>query len=206
MAWIKQLAAVTAGVLLLMGVVVGGRLLEERSLAVHIDQTATPWYDPQLEARLVRHLTRHQNGKIFTPGHSVEGHQPAPMDLWNIDSLVSFGESIGSQFVLAVKIDRAGLERRKVFHLPLIFHQYQTYGVIAGEMRLVDVSRQKLLLAEAVMMEEKGPRIFQATMDDDVNDPDLNLTAPAKSRFFAALEDKLAEQLAQRVAAVIRLR
>ena len=57
-------------------------------------------------------------------------------------------------------------------------------------------------MAEPFRIERKGPRIFQATMDDDKNDPDLHLTAPDKVRFFAELEDNLCELLSDRVLAV----
>lgn len=90
--------------------------------------------------------------------------------------------------------------------LPLVFHKYETVGVIEGELRLVDIRRGKLLIAEPFQVKQKGPRIFQATMDDDVNDPDIHLTAPDKIGFFDRLEEKLALRVVERVEKVIRLR
>ncbi|MEW5993429.1 MAG: hypothetical protein AB1744_03440 [Candidatus Zixiibacteriota bacterium] len=192
--------------LLLPGVCLGGRTIDDRLLIVHVDLPPQPWHVPQLESKLIRRLTRHQNGCIMSTG-DLSGNGPGlPQDLYSADSLISYGREVGGQFVLMVAIDREGLETRKGFHLPLVFHQYRAYGIIEGEMRLVDVSRRKLLIAEPIRIEQKGPRIFQATMDDDINDPDLHLTASAKLRFFERIEEKLAVRLARRVADAIRLR
>ena len=90
--------------------------------------------------------------------------------------------------------------------LPLVFHKYETVGVIGGELRLIDIRRCKFLIAEPFKVEQKGPRIFQATMDDDVNDPDIHLTAPDKISFFDRLEERLASRVAKQVGKVIRLR
>jgi hypothetical protein len=48
-------------------------------------------------------------------------------------------------------------------------------------------------------VERKGARIFQATMDDDINDPDLHLTAPKKLILFEKLEESLCRKLADRI-------
>jgi hypothetical protein len=90
--------------------------------------------------------------------------------------------------------------------LLLVFHKYETVGVIEGELRLIDVRRGKFIIAEPFQVEQKGPRIFQATMDDDVNDPDIHLTAPDKIGFFDRLEEKLALRVVERVGKVIHLR
>ena len=97
-------------------------------------------------------------------------------------------------------------ERRKDIHVPLLFHRYMTVGAIEGELRVVDVSRARLEIAEPFKIEEKGPRAFQATMDDDIHDPDLHLTAAAKVRFFQKLEEELAGMLVKRIGSVIRMR
>jgi hypothetical protein len=76
--------------------------------------------------------------------------------------------------------------------LPLVFHKYETVGDIGGELRFIDVRRGKFLIAEPFKVEQKGPRIIQATMDDNVNNPDIHLMAPDKISFFDRLEERLA--------------
>jgi hypothetical protein len=91
------------------------------------------------------------------------------------------------------------LEKRKSFHIPLLFHKFETWGVIEGELRLIDVARSKQVRAVPFMVEQVGPRAWQATMDDDINDPDLRMTAPDKVQFFSRLEDKLVTNLLEQI-------
>jgi len=122
-----------------------------------------------------------------------------PVNRYNTDSLLEWGREVGGRYLMLVEITREGLERHKSFHVPLVFHKYETVGVIEGEFRFLDLSRGKTLATETFKIEQKGPRIFQATMDDDKNDPDLHLTAPEKVIFFDHLEESLCRHLTTRV-------
>jgi hypothetical protein len=99
---------------------------------------------------------------------------------------------------LLVRVDGERIARRKTFNFPLFFHKYQTEGLIEGELRLLDVSRGRVLAAEPFSAKLSGPRVFQGSMDDDINDPDILLTAVQKLRFFDRLEDLAASKLAER--------
>jgi hypothetical protein len=129
----------------------------------------------------------------------VDGQPAFPVDYHDLDSLMEWGREAGARYLMVVEVFAERLEKRKSFHLPLVFHKYETVGIIEGEFRLVDLSRGKLLTAEPFKVERKGSRIFQATMDDDINDPDLNMTAPRKVVFFQQLEESLCKHLAERV-------
>ena len=59
------------------------------------------------------------------------------------------------------------------------------------------------MLAEPFKVELNGPRIFQGSMDDNVNDPDIHLTSPKKLAFMDKLESRLAEELVNKVVAFI---
>jgi hypothetical protein len=100
---------------------------------------------------------------------------------------------------MIVVVHSERLEKRKSFNIPLLFHKYETWGVIEGELRLVDVAKGKQVRAVPFKIEQVGPRALQGTMDDDVNDPDLRLTAPEKLEFFSRLEDKLIAHLLEQV-------
>lgn len=131
---------------------------------------------------------------------------PFPADRYHLDSLVNWGLEAGVDHLLIVDVDNEQLRREKSFHLPLVFHKYETVGVIEGQLRLIDVARSRLLVSEPFRVKEKGARIFQATMDDDINDPDLHLTASAKLRLFHSLEERLAAKITERVEEIINLR
>jgi len=76
-------------------------------------------------------------------------------------------------------------------------------GVMEGEWRFIDLLQGKLLAAEPFQVEEKGAEIFQATMDDDINDPDLHIKSSDKIRFFDRLENKVTQKLTRRAVALM---
>ncbi len=164
------------------------------------------WADSEIEERLMERLTRHGSIQVSIANAPAPGLPAFPLSCYRTDSLVAWGKAAGADFVVVVRVESARLERRKDIHVPLLFHRYMTVGAIEGELRVVDVSRARLEIAEPFKIEEKGPRAFQATMDDDIHDPDLHLTAAAKVRFFQKLEEELAGMLVKRIGSVIRMR
>ncbi len=191
-----------------LGVTVGARPVPSfsRPVIVHVEVPPLAWSGSKLETMLLRELTRKGNEHIVSSQSLPLEEAAFPTDYLSLDSVVDWGTEMGGKYVIVVKVDDERLERRKSFHFPLLFHRYRTIGVIEGELRVVDISRRKLLLAEPFHIEEKGAQIFQATMDDNVHDPDIHLTAPAKIRFFEHLEEKLAKKLSRRIKKVIRIR
>lgn len=174
-----------------------------RDIIVNVISPPLAYSDSQVVIKLQRQLSREGNFQV-TPVGRDEHQTPAfPEDRYNTDSLLNWGREVGGRYLMVVEVINERLERRKSFHVPLVFHKYETVGVIDGEFRLLDLVRGRILAAEPFRIEKKGPRIFQATMDDDVNDPDLHLTAPAKVTFFDELESSLCQHLARRVNQVV---
>ncbi len=174
----------------------------DRDFLVNVITPPLAYSDSQVDQTLKRHLTRRGDLRVRLIGVNDDSQLPFPEDHLNIDSLLDWGREVGGRYLMVVEITSERLEKRKGFHVPLVFHKYENVGIIEGEMRLIDLSRGKLLSAEPFKLERKGPRIFQATMDDEINDPDLHLTAPDKIRFFGKLEESLCEHLADRVSAL----
>lgn len=157
------------------------------------------WNDSRVAQKLRIILSRKSDIRVtLIENKSAEGLL-FPEDYYNYDSLFNWGQETGGRILMLVDIFSERLERRKSFHLPLVFHKYETMGIIEGELRIVDLLKGKIITAEPFKVEQKGPRIFQATMDDDINDPDLHLTAPDKIQFFDKLEDKLCQHLTRRI-------
>lgn len=184
----------------------GQALGAARTVIVHVDVPPLAWSGSTLEAKLIRTFSRSDNGRFLTTQKASRGGPAFPADLYDLDSLANWGQEVGGDYLLVVRVDSERLQRKKSFHLPLVFHKYEAIGVIEGELRLIDVRRGKHLIAEPFRVIQKGPRIFQATMDDDINDPDVHLTAPDKIDFFHRLEEKLARRVVERVGKAIRLR
>ncbi|MDH4155869.1 MAG: hypothetical protein OEW00_01150 [candidate division Zixibacteria bacterium] len=168
-------------------------------IVIRVDAAPLAWSESKLETKLQKYLTRMPNIRALPHGRQA-GPMPAfPEDTFNLDSLVDWGLETGQDYLMLVMVGSERLERRKTFNVPLVFHRYETVGVIEGELRFVDLRKGKLLIAEPFEVNQKGKRIFQAAMDDDVNDPSIHLTASQKIRFFDSLEDKLARRLADKI-------
>lgn len=171
----------------------------DREIIVSVDAVPLAWGDSRVAAKLQRYLSRDGNLSVSLAGEDDSGRPAFPADRYNIDSLMNWGREVGGRYLMLVDVTAERLERRKSFHVPLVFHKYQTVGIIEGEFRLLDLTRGRVLTAEPFQMERKGPRIFQGTMDDDINDPDLHLTASRKVVFFDELETGLCRRLAEKV-------
>jgi hypothetical protein len=165
---------------------------------IRVDAAPLAWCESKLEIKLQKYLTRVPNIRALSHGHEAGPIPAFPEDRFNLDSLVNWGQETGQDYLLLVLVGSERLERRKTFNVPLVFHRYETVGVIEGELRFVDLRKGKLLLAEPFEVKQKGKRIFQAAMDDDVNDPSIHLTASQKTRFFDRLEEKLAKRLTEK--------
>ena len=186
-----------AGMLAVMAVPAGGRPDNGRQDLFLAVLTPSPaWSDANLESKIISRLTRKGDLRVIQNQTVSESAPRATAVDPNLDSLISSARAAGCRFLLLVNVYSERLESRKSFHLPLVFHKYQSYGVVEGEIRLVDLGRDRLLITDSLAVRQPGPRAFQATMDDDINDPDLHLTAVDKLIFFDKLEDKVAAQVA----------
>ncbi len=175
-------------------------------LMVRVSGIRSPWYEPTVEAELVKIINRSHNLRAIPVSSATAENVRFPRAYYNLDSLLDWCREAACRYLIVIHVERIDLERQKDFHVPLVFHKYTTVGVIDAEVRLLDVNRKRFLLAESVRVEEKGPRVFQATMDDEVNDPDLHLTAPAKIRFFKNLETAFCQELVERIGHNMRIR
>ncbi|MFH1374793.1 MAG: hypothetical protein ABII79_13475 [bacterium] len=191
---------------LLLVILAGTASAQPQRVAVCVNEAPLAWSGSILQDRLLGHLSRNQSGRFIPSGRILPDGPPFPADRYHLDSLVNWGLEAGVDHLLIVDVDNEQLRREKSFHLPLVFHKYETVGVIEGQLRLIDVAGGRLLVSEPFRVKEKGARIFQATMDDDINDPDLHLTASAKLRLFHSLEERLAAKITKRVEEFIHLR
>ena len=170
-----------------------------RDIIVNVVSPPLAYSDSKVDTELQRRLSREGSFRVTLVDQDGDQTPAFPEDRYNTDSLLNWGREVGGRYLMVVEVTAERLERRKSFHVPLIFHKYETVGVIDGEFRLLDLVRGRVLAVEPFKIEKKGPRIFQATMDDDINDPDLHLTAPRKIVFFNELERNLCQHLVQRV-------
>ncbi len=168
-------------------------------IVLQVDQPTLAWGEPRLAEKLETRLTRDAGLRVSIPTEKQIYETPFPDDRRDLDSLVNWGLEIGGQYLLTVEVSSEKIERRKTFHLPLIFHRWETIGVIEGELRLVNLQSGALLAAEPFKVEEKGARIFQASTDDNRGDPDIKLTPMAKVALIEQMEETLSDRIVARL-------
>ena len=170
-----------------------------RGLLLSVNTAPVAWSDGGIYEKLERELTRSEALRVYKTDDLRDERPAFPENRYDLDSLMNWGLEIGERYLMVVDVYREGIENRKSFNIPLIFHKYETVGVIEGDIRFIDLQRGKLMLSEPFKVELKGPRIFQGSMDDNPNDADIHLTAPEKLVFIDRLESRLAEELVQKV-------
>ncbi len=185
--------------LLLIFFLAGNLTANSRLVLLDISTAPLPWSDSRLYQKFEKMLTWDENLRVQRTDNLPPLQPPFPRDRNNLDSLINWGLEVGGRYLLVVTVHSERLEQHKSFNLPLIFHKYETVGIIEGDWRLLDLQRQKTLVAEPFNVKLNGPRIFQGSMDDNGHDADIHLTAVEKVNFFNRLEEKLTTELVGRV-------
>ncbi len=169
------------------------------SVAMYVNAAPSAWHSSSIEEKIAMLLTRNSSMKLSRLVQDTTVCKSALTYSVGMDSLVHRAEVSGARYAVAIRVTSPEIVRRKTLSVPLIFHMYQAMGVIEGELRIIDLQKNRQVAAEPFSVSMKGPRAMQATMDDDINDPDLHVTAPEKLRFFNELEQKAAEHISGRV-------
>lgn len=195
----QRIVLFMATVLLIAGSLAAG----ERDVILRVQSVPNAWAENGLEEALRARMTRDPNLRVIAIAPDDPAYPAFPGTSLDLDSLTNWGMEIGGRYLLSLEVDRQRIERRKSFHMPLIFHKWETLGVIEGEYRLIDLRRGRLLSADRFVTELSAKRIFQATMDDDRNDPDIHLRPDEKMLLFSKLYDECARQLLEELSPVM---
>lgn len=170
-----------------------------RKIIIRVDQAESAWSQPQLQQQLATDISRNELFRPVLASPEQPNLPPFPANRFDTDSLVSWGREVGGRYLLLVDVASERLERRKGWHIPLVFHKYSTVGVIEGEMRLIDLSWGRVIAAEPFEISKEAKRIMQMSMDDNINDPEIHVSAPDKIKFFRELEQKLCRRITERL-------
>jgi len=181
-------------------------LAGERDIVLHVTSVPSTWGRMRLDQRIVEQFSRTDDWRPHLVSGGSSEHPPFPEAGFDFDSLSAWGNEIGGRYLLVVRVDREALEHRRTFNLPLVFQRYEAFGIIDAEVRLLDLKRVRLLWAEPLTVELRGPRIVQAHPDDNRYDADIHLTARQKLDFFDRLERRFAAELNKQTLKAIRHR
>lgn len=164
-----------------------------------IDTPDLAWSETNLGHEIQLQLSRKGSMNVAGADQLDPELPPCPLASHNLDSLVLWGEETGRRYILSVEVSSERLERRKTFSLPLVFSRWETVGVIDGELRMIDVSKKRILVAEPFEIVEKAKRIFQMSFEGSEHDPDIILSPMQKIELFKHLEKTLAEHVYKKV-------
>jgi len=170
-----------------------------RSAVLKVNPAQIAWAESHITEKLMSELSRNGNGEVITAEELPASMPPFPTNFYSSDSLANWGLESGRRYLLIVTVEFEGLKRERTFNVPLIVSKYENIGVAIGELRIFDVSRRKVVLAESFTFEKEAKRIFQGAIDDDIYDADLHISAPEKLRFFSELESELAVELSGKI-------
>jgi hypothetical protein len=168
-------------------------------ILLRVSPAESAWSSVGIEEKLLIRMTRDTAMRVVNVNRADNGLPDFPEDHFNLDRLVEWGQEIGGQYLMLVDVHDERLERRKTWEIPLFFQKYETMGVISGELRLIDLKRGVLLLSQPFLREQKAKRVTQGSPDDNINHPNLHMTAPNKLIFFDQMEDHLCDQLLESI-------
>ncbi|RKX22787.1 MAG: hypothetical protein DRP35_01115 [Candidatus Zixiibacteriota bacterium] len=180
--------------LILVSLAVQASPLRQRRVVIHVNSPDVIWKNSELDKKMEIALSRSEEFSVILSNNQT--NQPRfPKDHYNLENLINWGAELGGQYLLVVDIFDERIERNKIFSIPLIMQRYKTSGIIEGEIRFIDIARNKLLNASPLYVEIDGPARLQAWVDDDINDADLHIKPSGKIAFLNSLEQETALEL-----------
>ncbi|HUV31677.1 MAG TPA: hypothetical protein VMY05_11390 [Acidobacteriota bacterium] len=177
-----------------------------QQIIVYVEPAPLAWGESRLAESLDRHLTRSAELRVRLASCGDDQTPPFPSARFDPDSLLDWGREIGGRYLLLVVVHSERLQTDKTFSVPLVVHQWERVGVIEGEVRLLDLQRGRVLLAESFDERHRARRLIQGDPDNSYADPGLHVPASAKQALFGELENKLAERLVGKIKGMVRSR
>lgn len=175
---------------------------QKQKMIIKVISPEAIWFNSTVDRTLQKIISRNKNIEVLVHDDNAKGLPSFPIDYLNFDSLYNWGAELGARYVVMVEIESNEIEKRKTFSFPFLVNKYQTVGIIVGELRIIDIKRGKLLTSEPFQIEQNGPSVIHTTLNNDINDPDLNIAASKKVKFFKELDKKLTKHLIKRIKAV----
>lgn len=175
-----------------------------RKMVLHVNPVALAWSSSRIDEAIVSRFTREREFQLTVNSATVESARNFPGATYDIDSLLNWGAEFGGRYLLSVDVSSERLDKKRTMHIPLILHRYETVGIIDAEIRLLDLERGRMILAEPLAIEVTAKRIIQADPDKDQDDADIHIRASDKAEFFMKLERKFADELYKKIYRALR--
>jgi hypothetical protein len=170
-------------------------------IVVNLRLPVNPWTDTHLGERLDMYMSNISHVPIVR--NNIDDSTYRDIDGESFQDLMARGKKQDGHFLIDIKIDRIDLERRKSTFIPMLFWRYRTFAVITGTLRILDVSRGRMVKNKAIEYEIGATDNWQL-VDDNEFDPALSIPADELSSLFGRLEDKAASKLYKEIKEISR--
>ncbi len=178
---------------------VGGLAVRAQdSVIVNISPAACPYADSHLAERLEYKLSTLNHQPLAV---NIQAAKPAKFE--NLEQVITRGKAQKARFLIDITVEKLDLIQKKITVVPLAVYRYQVYGIITGQLRIVDVAKRRVAKMDRFYWEMKGSDQWQL-IDDEPTDPALKLPADEKISLFDALEEKAAVALFEDIKAATR--
>jgi hypothetical protein len=170
-------------------------------IVVNLRIPQNPWADSHLGERLDTYMS--DITRVPITRNNIDDSTYRDIGGESFQDLMARGKMQDGHFLVDIKIDRIDLERRKCTFIPMLFWRYRTYAVLTGRLRILDVSRGRMVKNRAITYEIKAVDNWQL-VDDNEFDPALSIPADEISNLFSCLEDKAAANLYKEIKEISR--
>ncbi len=121
----------------------------------------------------------------------------------SFQDLLARGQMQNGHYLVDIKVDRIDMEKRKWTLIPMIFWRYRVYAVLTGTMRILDISRGRMIKTEKIKFDIRAADDWQL-IDENEHDPALSIPADEMTNLFDRLDDKAASKLFEEIKEISR--
>lgn len=121
----------------------------------------------------------------------------------SFQDLLTRGQMQKGRYLVDIRIDRIGLDKKKMTVFPMILSRYRVYATLTGTLRILDINRERMVKVKKIDYEVKASDQWQL-VDDNEYDPDLSISPDEKILLFDRLEDETASRLFKEIKELTR--
>ena len=155
----------------------------QESVVINISSGPCPYADSRLSEKLKYRLSSLNHNPIIVNDASF-----GSSDFENLEQILARGRDQKARLLIDVIVDKIDLARKKNTFIPIALCRYRIFAVLSGKIRIIDVTKGRIVSEKDFRFEAKGIDQWQI-LEDDPADPGLFLPADAKIDLFDRLEE-----------------
>jgi hypothetical protein len=172
----------------------------EDGIVVNLRIPEHPWADSHLGEKLDTYLSAISHVPIIR--YDINDSILAASGE-SFQDLLTRGQMQKGHYLVDIRIDRIGLDKKKMTVFPMILSRYRVYATLTGTLRILDINRERMVKVKKIDYEVKASDQWQL-VDDNEYDPDLSISPDEKILLFDRLEDETASRLFKEIKELTR--